>query len=144
MWTTTDAPISDPRLMALFVKAQIEGCAEGFKLCLKPWGLPSLYRSGVKFRHAPEHGSGREWFSSPLATFRRGFGDCDQLVIWRIAELRAAGVPASCRAIWIGNSLHVQVRRRKGSRKWIEDPSVILGAKVTWPADHLWERNGKK
>lgn len=139
MIVTTDAPISDPRLMAHFIKANIEGNAEGFARCMRPWGLPPLYQSGVRFVKDPNHGSGKEWFCSPLATYARKGGDCDQLCIYRIAELRAQGIPATCRAIWIGTSFHVQVRRTDGKRQWVEDPSVILGAKVNWPLHHLWD-----
>lgn len=123
--------------MGLFVKHQIEGLAEGFKLCLPYWGLPPLYQSGVRFETAPGHGTGKEWFASPLATYTKGKGDCDQLVIWRIAELRLHGEHATCRTIWIGGSIHVQVRRTNGA---VEDPSVALGAPVSWPLDHLWDR----
>lgn len=139
MWITTDAPIEDPELMAWFVKSQIDGSAEGFKRCMGPWGLPPLYRSGIRFQKADGHGSGQEFFCSPLTTYKRGVGDCDQLCIYRIAELRAQGIPASCRTIWIGDSLHVQVRRGTGKKRWVEDPSVELGAPVSWPHEHLWD-----
>lgn len=136
MWITTDAPIDDPVLMGHFIKHNIEGNAEGFARCMAPWGLPPLYSSGIRFMKDPNHGSGGEWFCSPLATFERKVGDCDQLVIYRLAELRAQGIPATCRAIWIGTSFHVQVRRENGK---VEDPSVELGARVAWPLDHLWD-----
>jgi hypothetical protein len=52
--------------------------------------LPKLYRSGVKF--APEPNAGEyEDFADCLSVLRRRWGDCDDLVAYRVAELRESG-----------------------------------------------------
>lgn len=141
MFVTADAPIEDPRLMALWVKNLIEGLAKGFAPMMKIWGLPPIYNAGIHFEYEQDHGSGREEFASPLRTFKRQAGDCDDLVIYRISGLLSRGIPASCRTFWYGQSMHVQVRRqnKNGSRTWVEDPSIALGAPVSCPKKLLWD-----
>ena len=133
MQIRTDAPISDPRGMAVFVKNCIEGLANGFAPQMRRWALPPLYRSGIRFAYEPEHGSGREEFASPLTTYKRRLGDCDDLVIYRLAELKAANIPASCRVFWYNSGMHVQVRRKEKLKSWVEDPSIKLGSPVSCP-----------
>jgi len=86
--------------------------------------LPPLYKSGVVYRREPASGSGVEDFADPWTCFNRKWGDCDDLVIWRLAELIASGervpAPQVCRA---GTRMHVLVRRASGK---LEDPSRIL------------------
>lgn len=117
----------DHEHLARFIKSLIEGNAYGCVSAYSRWQLPLLYQSGVVFRYEPEHGSGREWFDLPLTVYRRGWGDCDDLCIWRICELVARGELATCKANFRRNALHVQVRRANGN---VEDPSVLLGANV--------------
>jgi hypothetical protein len=114
-----------PRALALYIKRVIEGHAYGCVEAYRSWNLPQLYQSGTRFAYEPQHGNGLEMFDLPLTTFRRGWGDCDDLVIWRICELVARGEKATCKTAYRNNALHVQVRRADGS---VEDPSVILGA----------------
>lgn len=87
-----------------------------------------LYASGVRYRR--EEPGREDWLTVP-SILARGYGDCEDLACWRIAELRLQG-------------LHVQPRitfRRFGpggrfslyhiTLKWpdgrIEDPSRLLG-----------------
>ena len=53
--------------------------------------VPPLFASGVRYQEDPP---GREDWRDCLAVLKRGVADCDQLVSWRVAELRAAGIPA--------------------------------------------------
>lgn len=122
---STDVVGFDHKSLAWYVKSLIEGNAYGCAHAFASWNLPALYRSGVAFRLEPEHGSGNEWFDLPLTVYRRGWGDCDDLCIWRICELVARGERATCKANFRHNALHVQVRREDGR---VEDPSVLLGA----------------
>ena len=46
--------------------------------------IPPLYRAGV--RYVREEGT--EIWKDPVETFADGFGDCEDLAIWRTAELR--------------------------------------------------------
>ncbi len=86
--------------------------------------LPPLYKSGVVYRPEPNKGTGVEDFADPWTCFHRQWGDCDDLVIWRLAELIASGeqcpAPQVRRA---GTRMHVLIRRADGS---LEDPSKIL------------------
>ena len=86
--------------------------------------LPPLYKSGVVYRPEPNRGTGVEDFADPWTCLSRGWGDCDDLTIWRIAELIAAGEkmpPPQVRRA--GIRMHVLVRRASGA---LEDPSKIL------------------
>jgi len=93
--------------------------------------VPSLYDSGVRYQREPP---GIEEFAAIPAVIERGWGDCDDLAAWRIAELRAHGERATPRIVWRkfpkGRLYHVMVRRAKFPRtdpRSIEDPSKILG-----------------
>lgn len=88
--------------------------------------LPPLYSSVVRFRPDPRAGIEERW-RSPVETFEEGFGDCDQLVLYRGAELFAAGENATAQCLAqrgpIGTKMHVLVRRGDGR---LEDPSILL------------------
>jgi hypothetical protein len=87
--------------------------------------LPPLYQSGVRYKPEPWAGSGKEEWADPYTVFRRKWGDCDDLVLWRAAELRAAGHAATIQVMRLLDEprYHVRVRKPDGSE---EDPSVIL------------------
>lgn len=85
-----------------------------------------LYESGIVYREEAPHMD--EWQDIP-ETLARGFGDCEDLACWRIAELRVRddehALPYLGRADREDHVLyHVKVRRVDGS---LEDPSRILG-----------------
>ena len=104
--------------------------------------FPPLYASGVRYK---EDAPGHEDWCDCYVVLQRGTADCDQLVSWRIAELRAAGIDAQPYIKWqkipksmmlsmghpshlvpdVGvDMVHVQVQFPDGH---IEDPSKILG-----------------
>lgn len=85
--------------------------------------LPLLYKSGVRYK--PEPNNGYEDFDNALVVLARKNGDCDDLVAWRIAELRKMGENAQVRIVWPRGSrrYHAQVRRADGT---VEDPSRVL------------------
>ena len=98
------------------------------QLFLKTHRVPPLYESGVRYQNEPRSFPCEEFASIP-AVMARGWGDCDDLAPWRVAELREQGERAKIRIQWkrqpSGTKLfHVVVRRGDGS---IEDPSRILG-----------------
>ncbi len=75
-----------------------------------------------------------EEFAGVPVVLSRGWGDCDDLCAWRIAELRKAGERASVRLTWQkgakGRLYHVLVRRHKyevDDPRSVEDPSALLG-----------------
>ncbi len=113
--------------VANFSKCAIEAFARGSVPMAGLWRLPPLYSSGIRFQREPEHGSGNEDFALPNVTYGRKWGDCDDLVIYRLWELWVQGErSATCRAVWQDNAVHVLVRR---ADQRLEDPSIILGAR---------------
>lgn len=95
---------------------------------------PVLYRSHVRFRHEPPGQDFEEW-ADPPTVLRRGYGDCDDLIIYRLAELLAVGEQASVQVMREledpsdprnprdTGRFHVAIRRQDGTE---EDPSRIL------------------
>lgn len=95
---------------------------------------PALYASGVRYqRETPTHGGhNEERFLAIPWVLRLGWGDCDDLTGWRVAELRYTGEDphAAPEAVEVQpNRWHAVVRRGNGS---IEDPSERLGMVATW------------
>lgn len=93
--------------------------------------IPRLYETSVQFR--PEPGAGEpgvpEQFDHLGLVLARGWGDCDDLVGWRLAECWFFGEPmATERIIWpLGwPHYHAQLRR---ADKTIEDPSAVMRRK---------------
>lgn len=89
---------------------------------------PLLYQSGVRYRD-DSHKRYDEWCDIPT-TLTRQHGDCDDLVPWRIAELRFRGLKARGMARYQhagGATYHVLVRMPDGTT---EDPSQILGMRI--------------
>lgn len=75
--------------------------------------FPQLYDTGIYYQEDPP---GREdWRDAPAALdrfFRTGKGiDCDQLICWRVAELRVAGIAADPVIKWqhLSHALAVQI-----------------------------------
>ena len=92
---------------------------------LKRRPLPPLYRSGVIFKPEPRSNPCEE-FADPYIVFKRKWGDCDDLVLWRLAELHAAGMeafPQVMRALDGSGRYHIAVRHADGRE---EDPAKIL------------------
>lgn len=124
-----------PGQAAFFCARMLEGMARGCVPAFRQWNLPPLYRSGVRYQPEPTYGQGFENFVLPFDTNAQRVGDCDDLVLWRLAELFAAGEDATCRCEWAGPRMHVLVRR--SSRPFVlmpgnegpeEDPSINCGA----------------
>lgn len=88
-------------------------------------GTPELYTSGVLYKLEL---STENWQDIPT-TLLRGFGDCEDLAMWRCAELQLEGINAMPYITWRqtpqGNTIyHALVRHPSGL---IEDPSRALG-----------------
>lgn len=124
-----------PGQAAWFCARLIEGMARGCVPALEQWNLPPLHRSGVRYRPEATYGKGLEEFALPFQTNGRKYGDCDDLCIWRLAELMRSGENASCRCEWMGPRMHVLVRRSTEPFVLMppvtgpeEDPSISFGA----------------
>lgn len=114
------------RVLGTAIKPVLESLVMADQLFLFRHHVPPLYQSGVRYREEPEDGV--EEFASIPVVLARGWGDCDDLAPWRVAELRNAGERAKIRIQWRrtrrGKLFHIVVRRADGS---IEDPSARLG-----------------
>jgi hypothetical protein len=84
-------------------------------------GTPRLYDAGIRYQAEPK---GEERFASVPVVLALGFGDCEDLACWRVAELILRGEPASVRITRHIGVFHVTVRRGTGM---VEDPSRLLG-----------------
>lgn len=120
-------PGRTPEQEAWIVKCTLEGLAKAASPFMR--SLPKLYGSGIRFQREPNHGKWEE-FDLPWVVAARGWGDCDDLVIYRLAELLSQGKGGSIACKWFGTEFHVQVRLQNGK---IEDPSIKMGAPFNWP-----------
>ncbi len=111
-------------MLALEMQALMQGCALAFSIGMRVAPVLPLYEAGIKYRLEPNSGDGWEEWADPWSVAKRRWGDCDDLVMYRVAELLLSGEPASINVIWDGTRYHVRVRRADGS---LEDPSHLLG-----------------
>lgn len=128
MLAIIDIDTSNQERAALLVCALLELALEGARAEVRARKVPELYKAGVKYITQPKEACA---FRPPSEVFRRGGGDCKQLVLWRLAELREAGIDAKPRIMWIkeprGFRAHAILRHPDGR---IEDPSLNLGMKT--------------
>ena len=117
------------KVLALCIRSALESLILTNRLYLRLHKVPCLYESGIRYEEEPG-GQGYEDFASIPIILSRGWGDCDDVVSWRIAELRNAGENAKIRLKWQydprnhARMYHVLVRRENGR---VEDPSLRLG-----------------
>lgn len=77
----------------------------------------------IVYQHEPNSGSGFEQWDDPWTVIERGWADCDDAILYRLAELRAMGERAGVSLIKKGGRMHAQVKRSAGR---YEDPSLAL------------------
>lgn len=83
--------------------------------------VPMLYASRIVYRNEPP---GRDDWARVDEVIKQGWGDCEDLVGWRVAELRFHGEPARAIAVPTRTGKwHALVERGNGT---IEDPSRAL------------------
>lgn len=114
------------RGFAYVCKTFVEAAAAINVLYLSKGVFPPLYSTKVRWRNEPLAGQGIEEIATLPTVLRRGWGDCDDLVAWRIAELRLRGIEAEAKVIYRPKKrlYHVLVRLPNGES---EDPSRLLG-----------------
>ena len=101
---------------------------------LKRRPLPDFYSLKLRYCPEPTSNAAEEWVD-PYVVMERGYGDCDDLVIFRLGQILAASnwsladgtgtLPAWPCIAWergTGN-YHVLIRHRDGST---EDPAKIM------------------
>jgi hypothetical protein len=101
--------------------------------------LPCLYSSGIRFQKEPNAGQYEDW-KPPHQTLEDGWGDCDDLVLYRVAELRSVG---ECAEVVVmrrrgTNKFHVAVRRGDGR---LEDPSLVVMKQAVVRARNQWAKS---
>ena len=132
----TSGWLAHSRKLGLAIRPVLEALVTVNQLYLVTHHVPKLYESGVRYGEEP-NGTIEEFASIPIV-LSRGWGDCDDLSPWRVAELRCQGEKAKIRIQWKrqGNGkklFHIVVRRANGE---IEDPSRILGMGKLAPVIH--------
>lgn len=129
--------LKDPKVGAILARRLVQAviASNVYFLHTHPH-TPLLYESGVRYAREPNAGKFEE-FADIRRVLKRKWGDCDDLVAWRCAEIQyrekrpaqpliywrehdrsAEGKPPL--VIW-----HVQVRRTDTGE--VEDPSRLLG-----------------
>lgn len=89
--------------------------------------IPPLYGGSIVYRREMPR---REEWQAALETAERGYGDCEDLVAYRIAELRAQGIQALPKITAVNPALrHVTLTYRDPTSGQLvhEDPSRVLG-----------------
>lgn len=111
---------------ASFYEAAIEGLARLDEEILSIADFPPLYKSGVRYRKESP-----DTWRHVDDVFSSGWGDCEDLSAWRVAELRVSGVDPDAH-VYVYRSgprrYHAVVARGDGT---IEDPSLRLGMHVS-------------
>lgn len=125
-----DLPIRDPDAFVRRVTGLLEETIALNMQIMRERPVPYLYSTDVIYRPEPP---GPEEFANVLQCLGLAprvsrlpgrWGDCDDLMCWRVAELRTFGEHATPRIVWrarLKGSKHAQVRRGDGS---IDDPCM--------------------
>mgnify|MGYP006862971961 CR=1 FL=1 len=133
-------------LFSALARAFLRGVVLVNRIYMRMYRIPRLYsrEANIRFRREPWQAKGLEEFATCLTVLRRGWGDCDDLAPYRVAELQEAGDPdADLRIYWrrdddgVPKIFHVQVRHGNGQ---IEDPSRYLGMPGAGPPRPLRSR----
>lgn len=111
-----------PELEALVFGLGAQSYAQ---MVANPGKLPPLYSGRIRYLREPPR---REDWQAALETFARGYGDCEDLVAYRLAELRAQGIDAQPRITAVNPALrHVTLVYPGPNGLVHEDPSRLLG-----------------
>lgn len=123
--------LQNSRQLAHIIRMLLETLVDVDLTYLSTHNAPCIYESGVRYQMEPP---GKEEFAAVPVVIARGWGDCDDLACWRVAELRKHGERAWPRVEWRkfpnGRLYHVVVRRGRypmEDPRSVEDPSALLG-----------------
>ena len=100
--------------------------------------LPLLYslprdEGGWLYKPEPWAGDGVEEFADPYTTYKRKWGDCDDYVIWRGAELLAQDLTCHARILHDTNRNKYHTQLTLDYAGIIEDPCLErLGKPYKW------------
>lgn len=122
--------LADPLATCALIRMHLLTLAATNLAILSRVDLPRVYDAPVVWMQEPNAGQYEE-LADCLTVARRGWGDCDDLVPWRIAELWHTGEdPRATPKVYqraLDNLIHTEVRRGDGS---VEDPARYLGMGV--------------
>ena len=120
----------NPAAIASVARGFLQGLITYDRLLLRMGAVPKLGDSSVIFKREPWAGRWDE-FADALTCMKRGWGDCEDLVAWRVAELQEAGeLAANVKIYWRelpngeADIYHAEVRRADGR---VEDPARERG-----------------
>ena len=86
--------------------------------------LYSLPPKKPKYQAEPWAGQGIEEFATPRDVLARNWGDCDDYVIWRGAELVMRGYPCHARILRDDTNNHYHTQLTRDFDELTEDPSL--------------------
>lgn len=93
--------------------------------------IPPLYSTTIRYRPEPNAGTGIEEIADPWTVLQRGWGDCDDLIRYRIAELLLNGERATVAiADHAMGMQHAMVRRASGAQP---PPGIPISRKLGTP-----------
>ena len=102
-------------------QAALEGLVRVNQLMMRKVQIPPLYNGGIRYQRESE-----ETWRTCKEVAGSGYGDCEDLAAYRVAELRNSGIDKNA-TVHVKKSpagFHALVTRGDGSR---EDPSAKLG-----------------
>lgn len=121
---------NNPKLWEKFLNFFVRQCL--VRTSIQGKNLPDLYRSKIAYQR--ETG---EYWQRPEETHELGFGDCEDLAIYRVCELRRSGIPARCRVRRSRNNPHQYHCIVEIIPGVYEDPSALRGMYGTMHGDYI-------
>lgn len=117
------------RELSAACKLLLELLSDIYAVVLRDHPLPPLYQCDLVYQPEPrtKTGVGPEDWTDPWTAHERGWIDCDDAVLWRLAELKAQGIAATAQIIRKINpetgQFHCRVRLPTGAE---EDPALLF------------------
>jgi hypothetical protein len=126
------------RALSIALRGLLDYLSDVYAPELQKVPLPSIYLARPRYQPEPRvlTGEGPEEWAAPWTSFERMWVDCDDAVLWRLAELKLQGIPAHAQIVRQtvpdSGKFHARIRLPSGLE---EDPSLLLLRKG---------RNGKR
>lgn len=122
------------RAFQIMLNASMQCAAE----VMRERPLPLLYSTNIRYEREPWAGEGLEEFADPYTVIKRGWGDCDDLVIYRGAELLARNLRCHARILHDTTTDKYHTQLTRDFDHMVEDPCLQrLGKPYIWPIQSL-------
>lgn len=108
------------RTFQIMLRASMECAAE----VMRTRSIPLLYTTEIRYQSEPWAGQGLEEFADPWTVLERGWGDCDDLVIYRGAELLVRGFPCHPRILHQIETDKYHTQLTRDFDRVVEDPCL--------------------